>query len=286
MSAIDISDRMAKIRSLFEDTLQRANEQPDNIELFRYLDTTDEQFRSIAYEGASMSRGLSDFMQGDVLVDWPMYRDETKPHAVQVHIGLGWAVSQRQLALSPILKDIAPIYHARVLDGFGYYDGTFRHRTSIRDKVISDQIKGTDMHGYDQGIGRSLWYASKGSLSRLAELVNGFDTARRSDLWRGIGIAMAYVGAYDEALLLDVLELAGEYKLQLSVGAAFLIRSRYEADTVNEESAMACRVWCRLSADETIAVTHETEPLSPTSGDEYINWVNGMSEVFSRSFVQ
>ena len=278
----DISDRMAKIRSIFENALQAANEQPDHDLLTATLDAMDDRFRSIAYEGASMSRGLTDFAHSSELHDWPRYMEHTRPHTVQVHIGLGWAVGQRQIPVFPILQKIAPIYHARVMDGYGYYDGTFRHRTSIRDKVIAEEIKNNMnlMPGYDQGIGRSLWYASKGDITKLTELVNGFDESRRSDMWRGIGIAMAYVGAYDEALLQAVFESAGIYKYQLSVGAALLARSRFDADTANDEADMACRIWCHISAVDAVRVTHETEPVSPVSGDKYADWVKNMEGIF------
>jgi hypothetical protein len=284
----DIADRMARIRSIFEDALLSANQEPDNDILTDRLDVMDEQFRSIAYEGASMSRGLTDFTRGNELLDWPEYMHLTTPHAIQVHIGLGWAVSQRQIPVLPILKKISPLYQLRVMDGYGYYDGTFRHRTSIRDKVINEEIikKNHLMPGYDQGIGRSLWYTSKGNISKLKELIEGFDTSRRSDMWRGIGIAMAYVGAFDKSLLIAIFETAGDYQYQLSVGAALLARSRFEAHTANQEADMACRIWCHLSAEEAVKITYNLEPLSPTSGDLYMAWVASIEDAMSKSVNQ
>jgi hypothetical protein len=262
----DISSRMAKMRVIFEEALQTANSENDNQRLVRYLDSIEPQFRSVVYEAASMSRALTSVRQEDDFIIWLSYQGVAKSHAVQVYIGLGWAMAQQQVPLAPILSKIDALYQARVLDGMGYYDGIFRQRRSIRDKVIPEEIKGDMIHGYDQGIGRSLWYHTKGNVSKVTTLAEGFADTRKADIWRGIGIAVSYVGGFDENMLKEI--------FKNSVGAALLARSRSDAGTANGDSNMACQIWCGISAEKAVSITYQTEPSELHWDDGYIKWVN------------
>lgn len=273
-----ISDIMSRIRSIHEDAQLFAASEPNNDTLIAYLHTTDTQFRSIAYEGAAMSRGLWDISLGDTLTHWTAYMQLTGSHSVQVHIGLGWALAQRQVPLSTYLQGISPIMQARVLDGYGYYDGMFRNRTSVRDKVIPEVIKGTDLHAYDQGVGRSLWYIAKGDLSKLNKLIEGFADSRKADLWRGIGIASAYVGGCDETMLQSIWQEAGTYQTALAAGAVFLAHSRHDASTINEETELTCRTWCKLSAADVVSLMDQAYPDLVVASDSYIKWVRAIEE--------
>jgi hypothetical protein len=272
-----VSGRMAKIRGIHEDAQFRAGAELNDDTLIAYLETTDAQFRSIAYEGASMSRGLLDISHGGSLHSWLAYMQRTQAHSVQVYIGLGWALSQRQVPLASFFQSIAPIMHARVLDGYGYYEGMFRNRTTIRDKSLPGDITGNSLRAYDQGVGRSLWYFAKGSTVQLERLINGFSDERKLDLWRGVGIAAAYVGG-DDNIFASIYDLAASYQTQLATGAMFLAHSRMKANTLNEETELACRTWCDMGAREAIAILEKTEPIEPANADAYIDWVKQIEE--------
>jgi hypothetical protein len=277
-SGNDIAERMMKIRGIHEDAQQYAASELNDEVLFAYLETTDAQFRSIAYEGSSMARGLLDIAEGDSLDRWLIYLDRTKAHAVQVHIGLGWALAQRQVPIFPRIQNLSPIIQARVLDGVGYYEGMFRNRTTIRDKVIPEDIKGDDLRAYDQGVGRCLWYMAKGNLVQLQKLVDGFIDERKPDLWRGIGIASSYVGGGDESTFKEMFDLAVSYQVQLASGAVFLTHSRAKAGTLNAETEFFCRLWCGLSAPEVISLIESAEPNPAESHDSYVRWVKGIEQ--------
>ena len=264
---------MAKIRSIHEDAQLFAASELNDDALIAYLETTDTSFRSIAYEGASMARGLLDISKGTSLDHWSAYMVRTGDHAVQVYIGLGWALAQRQAPVFSFIKDLSPLVQARVLDGYGFYDGTFRNRTIVRDKIIPEEIKGNDLRAYDQGLGRCLWYMSKGNTAQAVKLVEGFTDDRKPDLWRGIGIAAAYVGGMDEAMLTALLNAASPYQIQLATGAALLARARSRADTPNSDAELTCRLWCNMSADEAVALMDRTEPTRDISADSYIEWM-------------
>lgn len=265
----DIAERMMKIRGIHEEAQMHAAAEPNYEALITYLETTDEQFRSIAYEGASMVRALQDIAEGEALDHWMAYMERTKAHSVQVHIGLGWAIAQRQVPIFSRIENLSPIIQARVLDGVGYYEGMFRNRTIIRDKVIPEGINGDNLRAYDQGVGRCLWYMAKGNIPQLQKLIDSFSYERKPDLWRGIGIASSYVGG-SESLLHEMYNLASSYQIQLASGAAFLTHSRAKAGTINQETEQACKLWCRMSVDEVVSLMNQTEPLS---GDSYVQWL-------------
>jgi hypothetical protein len=115
---------------------------------------------------------------------------------------------------------------------------------------------------------------SKGDITQVLKLVEGFPDSRKPDLWRGIGIAAAYVGGMDGATLYSLLNAATSYQIQLAIGAALLARARAHADTPNPDSELTCRVWCHMSANEAVAIIDHTEPTHDISVDSYIEWVN------------
>jgi hypothetical protein len=268
----EIADRMATIRHVFEDARLKANEQPDNDLLIPYLENFDSLFRSVAYEGASMSRALNNLAQGKELNHWFAYLEKVPQHSTQAYIGLGWAIAQRQVPVSDVLFIFDPIFRSRIIDGYGYYEGMFRQRYSVRDKIIPDDIKGDDLRAYDQGLGRSLWYTAKGSMMQLAELINDFPGIRKSDLWRGAAIAVAYIGAFDKNMLDSITRCASDYQIQLAIGAALLARSRWQAGTLNTDTGMICRHCCHLSAQEAAQMVYQVE-CDMAAGKRYIDLI-------------
>lgn len=281
-----ITDRMARIRAVFEEVQMVAGSQPDDALLIDYLNHCDAQFRSVAFESASMSRALTDIALSAFPERWAAFAQRSQVHAVHVYIGLGWALAQRQVSLSDYLHDIGPIMQARVLDGYGYYDGMFRSRSSVRDRVVPDEISGYDLRAYDQGLGRSLWYAAKGNTAQLLKSLDGFAAARKGDLWRGVGIAVSYVGGCDEKMLKSLMESASVYKLQLASGAALLARARIHAGTLDTDSQAACHILCRSSAEEASAILDRTEPLDETSPDAYLKWLAALESALNKSVKQ
>jgi hypothetical protein len=274
---------MARIRTTFEDAQLAANAEQNDEALLSYLANTDVQFRSVAYEGAAMSRGLADICSNNGLNRWRAFEQRAKPHSVQIHIGLGWALAQRQIPILPAIYDLPFTGQARVLDGCGYYDGMFRHRSSVRDKIIPEEINGDDLHAYDQGVGRSLWYMAKGEINTLVKLVDGFSDSRKPDLWRGIGIAVTYVGGCDKLMLASILDRAASYQISLASGAALLARARAHADTPNPDADLTCRIWCHMSADEAVALMDETEPSNEQTN--YFRWMELIEDALRKHYL-
>jgi hypothetical protein len=271
----EISFRIEKIKTIFQTAKDISSTEKDLKQLIDHLETTELEFRSIAYEGASMAIALKDFEKDDTLNTWHTFNEKASDHAAQTHAGLGWAIAQQNSSPLPFLESLAPLLRFRVLDGCGYYDGIFRQRQSIKAQKFPEELTDTMLKAYDQGIGRSLWYASKGDVKKLEELISGFAPIRHSSLWIGIGVACAYVGGCDESLLNTLLLSSQTYQAQLATGAALAARARVQANAITKDIELACRIWCHSSVQEAMLFTVGAEPDSSVNANDcYFLWLS------------
>lgn len=273
--------RIENIRNTFIDALELAAEQPNVPLLITELENIGAEFRSIAYEGASVAIAIKDLYEDETFSQWNAFKELTQNHQAQVHAGLGWALSQLSKPVFPIIDSFTPLMQGRIVDGYGYYDGYFRQRQSIKNKIVPEQFQNSFLAAYDQGIGRSLWYASKGDVTIIPAMVQEFPDLRHTGLWRGIGTACAYVGGCDELTLNLLFNLAEQYQPQLSAGAALAARARAHANSPSSGSQLACELWCKLSVKDAMILTVKTETASnenPTDG--YNNWLIEIEKVF------
>lgn len=278
----DVPERMASIRSIFETAKGLADLEANNSTLIYQLERTEINFRSVAFEGASMSRGLLSLSEGSTLDKWKKFAAITTSHAVQVAIGLGWAIAQRELAGLPLIQSLNKTAQARVLDGIGYYCGMFRHRSYVRDKLIPGVLTANDLRAFDEGLGRSLWYHYKGDTAKLLNAMDSFETERKANLFRGAGIAIAYVGGCSETIFRNIFEAAGNFQTDLSTGAIMLALARSQAGTTNSDADLACRVWCQLSAADAVSLMEKYRP-SFSSEDPYFDWIAEIKNILAKS---
>src|SRR5690606_11798078 len=115
------------------------------------------------------------------------------------------------------------------------------------------------LRGYNQGVGRALWYISQGCPTRLLELINSFPEERKSDLWRGTGIAVAYVGGFDETTLDKLRIVANLFFDDLKTGVILATSSRFQANTLNGFSELICNYWLRHNAVQVAEIAKQTE---------------------------
>ncbi|HAP70227.1 MAG TPA: hypothetical protein DCR04_10980 [Flavobacteriales bacterium] len=182
-------------------------------ELISKLNQFEPRYRSVAFEGASMGVALQNSME-----TWKTYAKTSEKHSTQVHIGLGWAIAERELDLTSTLSQIEPELQVKVLDGYGYWHGLFRRRLTIRTQSIPENITTEYQSGFDQGVGRAVWYISKGEIAKVQNIINHFAEDRRANLWQGIGVASTYVGGCSDELIAELKSASGEYKSKLKKG--------------------------------------------------------------------
>ncbi len=270
----DIALRMEIIMKIFSDAQSVYEGETDFNALALKLDETDNEYRSVAYEAASMTIALSELEGEHPLNRWHEFKNGVgRKHSSQVHSGLGWAIAKRKMLPARLLEKIDPLLQLKVIDGYGYYEGIFRQRASILGKSIPAEIATSLLPGYDQGIGRALYYNCKGMIEKLPGMIDPFPISRHADLWRGVGMACIYVGGCDDKMFNDLYSMAGEYAHQLSVSAALVSSARFDAEAVTPYVHAACTYWCRCQFKNVVDVTFKTASVIPMNDNAYKEWI-------------
>jgi hypothetical protein len=226
-----------------------------------------------------MCVALSDLKSDNQLKRWLEFAQQSALHATQVHVGLGWALAQLQMDPLLFISALHPMMRYRVADGYGYYEGIFRKRKSVLSQQKPEWEDATASGAYDQGLGRSMWYLNNGNIEETKKLVERFPVERQRDLWRGLGIAITYVGGCSEEKLLEIVASADTYKNALATGGVMALVSRRVAGYVTDDAAIACRVWCNKSADEAGTLLQpDLLSSSYNLGNAYSSWLQRIAE--------
>lgn len=239
------------------------------------------EFRSIAFEAASMRIALEDLSSHNTLSDWNTFSEKNDMHAAQIHVGLGWAFAQKEISPFSYLGQLKSVYCYRVFDGYGFYDGMFRKRKSVINRQKPEWDDDLAFSEYYQGLGRSLWYSNNGEIAAVKNLIEKFPEQDQADLWRGLGIAVAYVGGcYDDLLQIIFLQ-SGKFKNQLKLGAVLALVSRNNAGFISADTRQVCEKWTGRTTDEILQL-NEIALHSDVSDNisKYHLWRNKISIFF------
>lgn len=230
------------------------------------LEAMGSELRGFAYEGAGM--GL---MQLDCMLPWKkrLARFLAGPaarYACPTYVGVGLALARLKKQPEAFLDQLDPLLRWYVIDGYGFRYGIFARQRSIVDREYPAHLSAAARPVFDQGMGRSLWFANGADPARFAPLIAPFPAARQADLWSGVGFACAYAGGAERATVASLLEVASAYRTQLAVGAALGARGRQQAGNLVPHTDMACEVLCGLSAHAAAAKTDQALQNLPTGG--------------------
>ncbi|MEP7237332.1 MAG: DUF1702 family protein [Ferruginibacter sp.] len=264
-----------EIKTVFLETQLFYAQHDDLPELIAFLEAIEPEFRSIAYEASSMAIALKNFETDKFPDEWLLFADgPASAHQAQVYVGLGWAIAKLNIPFLTAVKKLDPKFYFRIADGCGYYDGSFRKRQTLINKQVPDYLPVAAMPMYDQGVGRSIWYTEKADVHKICSKIETFAAGRHANLWRGVGIAVAYVGGCDDADLKTLWQYAAANSFQLAFGAALAARSRSMANTMTADTDRCCRLWFALTANDT-TIANE---------DGYGNWIKQIEEQVATDF--
>jgi len=263
------------IRAVFLET-QLFYAKHDNMPaLIEYLEHTEKEFSSIAYESASMAIALKDFEADTFPHRWLLFANgAAAAHQAQVYVGLGWAIAKSNFSFLTAVKKLDPQFYFRIADGCGYYDASFKRRQVIINQQQPAYLPAAAMPMYYQGVGRSIWYTEKADIHQIRCKIESFATERHADLWRGIGIAVAYVGGCNDDDLKTLFKYASVNGFQLACGAALAARSRTLANTMTADTNRCSRLWFTLNSDDGVIINE----------DAYCNWIKHIEEELAADF--
>jgi hypothetical protein len=218
------------IQFVFRETQARGWDEQVGIKDFSHP-----EFHSIAIEAMSELIASEEIGNGSIDFDeWKTFFEKYHDRFLsQLYTGLGWALAKN--GQSPYL--ISPsntLAKAKILDGYGYYYGLFRGRMVVRSQQIPELICAESLPFFDAGLGRALWYQSKGEYPRLTELLNLFPESRKPALWSGIGLASCFVGGLTKNEITELVSLSGTYNSNFKHGVRAAIESREKSGILTD----------------------------------------------------
>ncbi|HET7231274.1 MAG TPA: DUF1702 family protein [Longimicrobium sp.] len=250
------------------------------------LDGETAEWRGFAYEGAAMALALL-----DRLAPWGRGRlrrllgGAGDAHAYMVHVGAGWALARLRARLDRPPPGLDPLLGWLALDGYGFHEGYFHPEATLRLHRVPRRLSGYARRAFDQGVGRSLWFACGADPARVAACALAFGPERAGDVWSGVGLACAYAGATDDAGRAALLRAAGADRAWLAQGAAFGAQARERAGNPAPHTEAACLAFCGTGAAQAARVTLRVlaSARAAPGVPAYEAWRRGIREHFSRT---
>jgi hypothetical protein len=232
------------------------------------LDAYDEELRGFAYEGAG--GGLA------ALDTWLPWKRRTKAFATgegaryvyAIYLGAGMSLARMHRhpeRFRARLED--PVFSWVVLDGYGFHQGFFAHDRYVIRREVPRRMSGYARRGFDQGLGRSIWFASGADPDGAVRTISGFPPARQPDLWSGVGLACGYTGGADRSAVETLPGRAHVYRPQLALGAVIAAKARQQVGNPAPHNEMACEVLCGMNSVEAAAVADAALRDLPPDGD-------------------
>jgi enediyne biosynthesis protein E3 len=158
------------------------------------------------------------------------------------------------------------------LNGIGFYNAYFKPKKTLKEMFIPKSFAGKEAYfveGYDNGIGRAVWFYNSGEPTKIFETVNAFPPERQGAVWAGIGLAATYAGGVSEEKIHLLKRLSGKYAYRLGEGSFLATHTRRLAGNPHPTDTTE-RILTGRSSEE----CHEfaTEIIEKTlRGEKYIN---------------
>jgi enediyne biosynthesis protein E3 len=236
------------------------------VNIVEHVDGVSAANRGFAVEGAAMGAAIVDALQmrGHLLA--ALLEAFEQNFTYLIHVGAGWSFAYVPWRRYQIVRLLDPIHSWLAFDGLGFRD-TYFHHTEIlagwRRRVSSYAL-----HAYDQGVGRALWFAAGGTPTKATDLIRGFPVGRQSDLWSGLGLAMAYAGPVNAREIEDAFQRAGRHDFSFAQGIAFACEARVRASCVPSHTDVAARAVSGADAEFLAQLTRDARAsLSGSFGD-------------------
>ncbi len=261
--------RLERVAGTFVTGFHAALECEPTHDLPDELARVDLELGGFAFEGAAMALALL-----DRLTPWPANRVRQflqgagGAHTYMVHVGVGWMWARMPFGFRRAQRKLDPLLGWLALDGWGFHEGFFHGEKYRSGGEPPRQLADYECRAFDQGVGRSLWFSHGGNVELIAPTVSNFSSARRADLWSGLGLAATYAGGADESTLAALRERSGAHRAHLAQGAAFAAKARQRAGNATAYTDFATRALCDLSVAEAARLTDATLENLPADSAE------------------
>lgn len=239
------------------------------------LDAVAPELRGIAYEGAGMGLMLLDsLLPGSSRLPRFLHGPGARYRGL-IAIGAGLVLPRVPVSVHRFLSRQDPFLRWLVMDGYGFHDGFFRWRTAVEAQERPRAVRGYGRRAYDQGIGRSLWFATGADVDRITGTLERFPVDRQRDLWSGIGLACAYAaGVLDRTAIRTLAEASGPFVAEMAVGAAVASTFRAQSGMPAAHTDLACAELWGATAEQVGELAREASrrPDGPRVAPAYSQW--------------
>jgi hypothetical protein len=249
------------------------------------LESTPQELRGFAIEGAAMGLALRDALSpGRANRVSGLLNGAGDAHSYMIHVGVGWVWARVPFARRRIVPHLDPLLHWLAFDGWGFHEGFFHWRKYLAGHSWPGQLNAPERRVFDQGLGRSLWFVRGGNPELIATAIGGLSVSRRADLWSGVGLAATYAGIVEEATLRRLRELAGEHRSQLAQGSAFAAKARQRAGNLTDYTGLATEALCEMSASDAAHLCDIALENLPASAEQtaYETWRQRIQRHFQK----
>jgi enediyne biosynthesis protein E3 len=286
-----VRDRLERVGQSFVQGYHAALAEVRPAPLAERIDAEVERdFRGFAYEGAGMALALLDtVIPGRRSRRGRLARFLAGPaaaHTYIVHVGAGWVMGRLPVSPERYLARLAdPLLRWLALDGYGFHEGFFHWPRSVARQEVPRRLHGYARRGFDQGLGRSLWFVDGADVDRLPRTIGAFPASRQPDLWGGLGLACGYAGGRTQAEVEALVAAAGPHAPELAQGVAFAAKSRQRAGNPTPQTELACRAIWDLPAEAAGAVCDEALcdlPADRPGEPAFEVWRRRIQDVFSQ----
>ena len=267
-----IQERLETIGQTFVQGYHAALHSPEADTLANTLDQIEPELCGFAYEGAGMGLALLDTLTlGATNYLSNFVQGPGEPHFYMIQIGVGWAAARLKRPARGWLNRLGkldPITKWLMLDGYGFHETFFDWPRVLDQQLVPNRLTGYERRGFDQGVGRALWFVQGADIERIQEMMASFPAARHNDLWSGIGLASAYAGGVSSTQLEELKNAAGANQHALAQGVVFATKTRQRAGNPAPHTDMACRLICMMPPEEATDIFDTTGQNLPMTEDQ------------------
>lgn len=225
------------------------------------------EMAGFAYEGAGMGLAIVD--QLTFGRRWQAMVDAFPQHIYLILVGAGWAMARLHRRGLPGFAAAVDDHHwPLIYDGYGFHQAYFSPEAYVRRQKLPP-LRQYALRGFDQGIGRCLFFVEGGSPERAVKTLMSFSASRRPDLWSGLGLAATYAGGIPaEALEFIARAAADDGALPaLCQGSVFAAAARERAGNSSDATRLAATTLCRLTPAEAASLSERTTVPCPPQVD-------------------
>lgn len=235
--------------------------------------------RGFAYEGAGMFAGLLDlFTAGRAHAVRRLLAGPGDGYAHLINVGAGWMFTPARVSVVPRLPE-EPLLRWLALDGSGFGRVYFGGKPALRRLAAAPARPRREARL--AGAGRALWFVESGHPDGIAETIGRIAPAARPQVWAGVGLAVTYAGAADDAALDRLATLAAPHYDHFAQGVLFGAAARHRSGIVPAHTRRAATRFLNLSVDDTARWCETTAAGQRGSTDihAFLRWKHGLRQV-------